>query len=882
MKRTRSRIFINSYLVIALTFAWTLMTSVLPAYAMDYDSELSSYQTQLAADQETLADYTDTYTTYDPSNVSDLNPAATAVSTFSSAVSDFSSSVAQHATLSSALDSAQLAVDLYPQMLQTAIDSLADQQVAFDEASTNADAANSDEYRAALQDLNDKQSAYDADPSESNAEALSSASAVLLPLQSQYDLAQQDMQTANTSLGNSQAYYDSISAESYEPSLLAALDQAQTDHADASNDLSEKYSVVVQLAQESQAALDAVVLPPSSLVVSSLADTTAQGTLRWAITQANAVAGGISDKITFEVEGTITLTSNLPTITQNLTIVGPGQTNLTIDGQYLYSGLYVASRVLTVSDLTFSEMYNSNWQTGSALFAVRGTIYASGITVDSSTTAIATKEGGTTIYLSDSTLSNNVFGLFSNHGGTPTTPSADDSIYDNKIISTRVLFQGNNTAIYGERTMLVDDSTFKDNGTGFLMRGLNKHRVTNSTFEGNETAINIGSWWPNWPSYFSAPHLNAVITGNTFIDNSLAIRMGAYHNNILTQVGANVSDNIWDEAGTFIISYERVGSFIDTVTPREGAEYYSSNNTNLPEVIVPTSEPEPTSSPEPTQPSQSVQQPEATSSPEATPTPSSEPTQEPVAEPSPAQTRDPEPAPTVAPTPTPTPTPSKTPSPEPTASATPTPTKTAVPAPTSTATPTTQPTATATPAPSPTQSQTPAATPKPSATPSVEPTKQPTPIEEPVVVEIKEPITAENIEAVVNEIAKIEEPRNITTEQREVLTEATNQVFAEARQDSPEYEAALEVLTVLAQADDPELPEELAAIPLIGAAAGAVLEVLNDIGNAGADMSPTVREESEKIVVASVVVATAATAAATAATSAAGGAAGARTIRKIK
>jgi hypothetical protein len=155
-------------------------------------------------------------------------------------------------------------------------------------------------------------------------------------------------------------------------------------------------------------------------------------------------------------------------------------------------------------------------------------------------------------------------------------------------------------------------------------------------------------------------------------------------------------------------------------------------------------------------------------------------------------------------------------------------------------------------------------------------------MKEKVVVEIKEPITAENIEAVVDEIAKIVEPRSITTEQRTVLTAATNQVFAQEPRDSQEYEAALEVLTVLAQADDPEIPEELAAIPLVGAAASAVLEVFNDVGNAGADMSPVVREESEKVVVASVVVATAATAAATAATSAAGGAAGARTIRRIK
>jgi hypothetical protein len=65
------------------------------------------------------------------------------------------------------------------------------------------------------------------------------------------------------------------------------------------------------------------------------------------------------------------------------------------------------------------------------------------------------------------------------------------------------------------------------------------------------------------------------------------------------------------------------------------------------------------------------------------------------------------------------------------------------------------------------------------------------------------------------------------------------------------------------------LDEELAAIPLIGNVAGAAVEVFNALGNAGADMSPQVREQSEKVVVASVIVANIAITATSAATSAA-------------
>jgi hypothetical protein len=75
-------------------------------------------------------------------------------------------------------------------------------------------------------------------------------------------------------------------------------------------------------------------LPPvTSLVVTSLDDTTSNGTLRWAITQANAQSGGIYDSITFQsgLEGTITLTSDLPAITESVSITGNGITSTIID-----------------------------------------------------------------------------------------------------------------------------------------------------------------------------------------------------------------------------------------------------------------------------------------------------------------------------------------------------------------------------------------------------------------------------------------------------------------------------------------------------------------------------------------------------------------------
>jgi hypothetical protein len=87
----------------------------------------------------------------------------------------------------------------------------------------------------------------------------------------------------------------------------------------------------------------------------------------------------------------------------------------------------------------------------------------------------------------------------------------------------------------------------------------------------------------------------------------------------------------------------------------------------------------------------------------------------------------------------------------------------------------------------------------------------------------------------------------------EVKKQEAMAVLETAERGSPEYQAALQVLMEAAQADDKELPAEIAAIPLIGDVAGAVLEVFNNLGNVGADMAPEQRERSEEVIVAAVI-----------------------------
>ena len=93
---------------------------------------------------------------------------------------------------------------------------------------------------------------------------------------------------------------------------------------------------------------------PTAITVTSLEDTSDPGTLRWAINQANATAGGIHDAITIATEGTITLTSDLPAITEGVTITGTGMATTIIDGDNLYRSLNNnGTRTIAVSDMTF-------------------------------------------------------------------------------------------------------------------------------------------------------------------------------------------------------------------------------------------------------------------------------------------------------------------------------------------------------------------------------------------------------------------------------------------------------------------------------------------------------------------------------------------------
>ena len=249
------------------------------------------------------------------------------------------------------------------------------------------------------------------------------------------------------------------------------------------------------------------------------------------------------------------------------------------------------------------------------------------------------------------------------------------------------------------------------------------------------------------------------------------------------------------------------------------------------------------------------------SNPVVPPAPEPEPTPEPTPEPSPEPS--PQPSPEPSPTPEPTPTPVEpTPSPEPS------PVVPVVPEPQPSIPVTPEPERPLEPEPQPTTPPQPEETEQPEepATEPEEPVEElspiePEPIEPPVIEPTEESITsAEELPEEISpellmqiDLSEIV-PTELSEAQVEALIEAALETFETAEKGSEKYLQALEALMVAAQSDDLQLPTELAAIPLLGDIAGAALEMFNNLGNVGADMSPQVRETAEDIVVVSVIV----------------------------
>ena len=350
-------------------------------------------------------------------------------------------------------------------------------------------------------------------------------------------------------------------------------------------------------------------LPPAtSLEVTSLDDTTSAGSLRWAITQANAQSGGIYDSITFAdgLNGTIALTSDLPAITASVSITGNGMANTIVDGDNLYRAIYNNGQTnIVISDMTFTQGKNTS---GGIVWTNNGTFTVNNVKFTASQNYAWHQRNGTVTSFNNCQFTYLTGGINSDYGSTPSAKSLNEADYTNRVYINNSLFDNNGTAVGTERFVKVDSSTFTNNGVALQLQGLNRIQVLDSTFTDNNYAVTVFSWMPT--SWVPGAD-NQLVEGNTFTSNTIAISFNNYFSNgSKTYNGNDVNswstarNNTFDDNGTNVTGgygiVEDANTTVTTTTTTTVApppvEVPPTENTT---VSIPELDPTPVSTPEP-------------------------------------------------------------------------------------------------------------------------------------------------------------------------------------------------------------------------------------------------------------------------------------------
>ena len=282
----------------------------------------------------------------------------------------------------------------------------------------------------------------------------------------------------------------------------------------------------------------------ATITVNSVADTSQANpntcTLRDAIIAANfdstligssCDAGSGADTIELE-GGTIILSDELPTIESNVTINGPGQEALFIDGASLHRHftLFESSAALHLNDLTLKNGFDSQ---GGAIYARNGSVSISNSTLSSN---IASNEGGAiyayggsvSISISNSTLSSNIA---SNDGGAIYAFSGSVSI-SNSTLSNNSANSGGAIYAYGG-SVSISNSTLSGNSVSFEGGAINAQSrsntsISNSTLSGNRASRSGGAIFAAGFGY-DGPSI--IISNSTLSGNSAAFGGGVYARN---------------------------------------------------------------------------------------------------------------------------------------------------------------------------------------------------------------------------------------------------------------------------------------------------------------------------------------------------------------
>ena len=252
-------------------------------------------------------------------------------------------------------------------------------------------------------------------------------------------------------------------------------------------------------------------------------DDSGTGSLRQAITDAHSLSGLTTITFNSSLDGTITLLSNMPTITSPLVIIGNGVSKTIIDGNDAFKIFEIDRSSLNVSNITMHNMRSGS--RGSALYSKRSQVIADNIKLyDYKSTSIFS-ENESTVKVINSIIENGSAYVFSSDWGS-TPVSSDEEQFNNRIYFINTTFQNITRQFsFTHRFVKYDNCTFKNNNipNNYIsyFSGVNRYSVVNCLFENNVMAYAFfhNNWWDNW-NEDTIPSDNHNYINNTFRNNT--------------------------------------------------------------------------------------------------------------------------------------------------------------------------------------------------------------------------------------------------------------------------------------------------------------------------------------------------------------------------
>ena len=359
----------------------------------------------------------------------------------------------------------------------------------------------------------------------------------------------------------------------------------------------------------------------NTYTVTSLLDDGTPGTLRWAITQANAdpfstIAFGPS------LTGTITLTGSLPVITSTMTIDGPGRSVVTIDGangneifhvdgavSATISGLTLTNTVAGSASLPALHATNGSTLTGDDLTVSNtrlNAIYNGAVSCDNSTVTLTNSDladnstrytfnqgvvwgSACAVTISDTTITG-TSGLPIEMRRNASLDMARSTISGSSSTGIGTLF------VYGATASLVD-STISDNSSRYTTIALTGGTLTiaNSTISGNSSSGGFTGVIRGESSIATSGQVNildSTITNNTASKSTLYASSN-YHDASFTTIGSIISGNStpgsfgsydnssYAPAATWTSQASLLSAWVDPITTDLGDNVLNNTNPGL-------------------------------------------------------------------------------------------------------------------------------------------------------------------------------------------------------------------------------------------------------------------------------------------------------------